>query len=328
MTFRRMAAVLAATVVVLGTSTAAHATLPATPTSTADLFAGGTATELIAPTPSWYTDELHTEAVAAAERGQGVAIPDGVDYPASSLAFTGIRPGAWIISPAGCTANFVFGSEGDYSIGTAGHCTEVGDEVTIIAAPGIVMAIGETVKSVDNGVGDDFALIDIYPEMQQHVNPSMAHFGGPTGVGDPQFGDLVTHTGHGVVIGTGGTPRAGVVVYRGPGDEGTDSGETSHSQGKDSKDSPKGNGNGGNGGGPKGDKGGQADAYAWDGAASPGDSGSPVRHLEGDAAGDLTHIVVGGPYVPGVIAGTTIQRMLEIANKPLATAPNEPDPSS
>ncbi|WP_034271584.1 hypothetical protein [Haloechinothrix halophila] len=331
MTLTRIAAVLAAAGLLAATGTAAHATLSATGGGTADPFTGTTATELIAPTPSWYTDELHADAVAAAERGEGVAIPAGVDYPASGLAFAGIRPGAWIISPAGCTANFVFGTDGDYSIGTAGHCAEVGDEVTIIAAPGIVMAIGTTVTSVDNGVGDDFALIDIYPEMQQHVNPSMAHFGGPTGVGDPQFGDLVTHTGHGVVIGTGGTPRAGVVVYRGPGDEGPDSGEVSHSRGKDDKDGTNGKGNG-NGGGPKGDNGtnggGTADAYAWDGAASPGDSGSPVRHLEGEAAGDLTHIVVGGPYAPGLIAGTSIQRMLEIANKPLATAPNGPDPTA
>ena len=34
----------------------------------------------------------------------------------------GIRPGSWMIAPAGCTMNFVFGSPGSYSIGTAGHC--------------------------------------------------------------------------------------------------------------------------------------------------------------------------------------------------------------
>jgi hypothetical protein len=101
------------------------------------------------------------------------------------------------------------------------------------------------------GIGDDFALIDIYPEMQQYVNPSMAYFGGPTAAGDPQFGDIVQHSGHGVVIGTGGTPRAGVVVYRGAGDTNS------------------------------------ADAFAGDGAASPGDSGSAVRLANGETAGDL-----------------------------------------
>jgi hypothetical protein len=130
----------------------------------------------------------------------------------------------------------------------------------------------------------------VRPSMEQYVNPSMTYFGGPTGAGNPQPNDVVEHAGHGLVIGTGGTPRAGVVVYRGNGDGG--------------------------------------DAFAWVGAASPGDSGSAVRLANGQAAGDLTHLVVGGPYVPGNVAGTTIQRMLTIAGKPLATAPDTPDPTS
>ena len=126
--------------------------------------------------------------------------------------------------------------------------------------------------------------------MEQYVNPSMSYFGGPTGAGSPQSGDVVEHSGHGLVIGTGGTPRAGVVVYRGPGEGG--------------------------------------DAFAWVGAASPGDSGSAVRLANGQAAGDLTHLVVGGDYVPGDVAGSTIARMLQIAGRPLATAPDVPDPTS
>jgi hypothetical protein len=248
------------------------------------------AIELKAPKPDWYTPALHDRVMAAAERGEGVPIPEGVDYDTSGLAFTGIRPGAWIIAPAGCTTNFVFGSPSDYYIGTAGHCADVGDEVTLIAAPGVLMNIGTTVKSVNNDIGNDFALIDVRPAMEQYVNPSMTYFGGPTGAGSPQPQDVVEHAGHGLVIGTGGTPRAGVVVYRGNGDGG--------------------------------------DAFAWVGAASPGDSGSAVRLADGRAAGDLTHIVVGGPYVPGDVAGTTIARMLAIAGKPLATAPDTPDPTS
>lgn len=275
-------------------------------------------------TPDWYTADLHQQVLAAADDGEGVALPDGVEVPASALAFTGIRPGSWMLFPSGCTLNFVFGSvpddgvlaaetaarsgngngggkgggrtspkaAGDAYIGTAGHCTEVGDDVTIVAAPGVLMNIGTTVRSVDNGVGDDFALIDVRPEMEQHVNPSTAYFGGPTATGDPRFGDVVTHAGHGLVVGTGGTPRTGVVVYRGPGE------------------------------------GGNSDAFAWDGVAAPGDSGSFVLEADGTAAGDLTHIVVGGPYVPGNTAGTSIQRMLQIAGKPLATAPAVPDPTS
>ena len=250
------------------------------------------AVPLSSPTPAWYTSALHTAVVDAAARGEGVALPTGaeVDVPASGLAFTGIRPGSWMLFPAGCTLNFVFGSPGSYAIGTAGHCTSVGEEVTIVAAPGVLMNIGTTVTSVNNDVGDDFALISIRPEMQQHVRPSMAHFGGPTGAGDPQFGDVAQHTGHGLVIGTGGTPRAGAVVYRGAGDH------------------------------PG------SDAFAWAGAAAPGDSGSPVTLAGGAAAGNLTHLVVGGPYVPGDVAGTSISRMLAIAGLPLATAAAVPNP--
>ncbi|MGH3344270.1 MAG: hypothetical protein ACRDPK_15655 [Carbonactinosporaceae bacterium] len=248
--------------------------------------------ELKAPQPGWYTPELHQKVLAAAARGEGVPLPEGTEYEASGLAFTGIRPGAWMISPAGCTLNFVFGGPGDYFIGTAGHCAKVGEQVTIIAAPGILMNIGRTVKSVDNGIGNDFSLIDVRPAMEQHVNPSMAYFGGPTAAGSPKVTDIVEHAGHGLVIGTGGTPRAGVVAFRGRGDTGG------------------------------------SDAFAWVGAASPGDSGSPVRLSSGQAAGDLTHLVVGGKYVPSDVAGTTIARMLEIAGKPLATAPNVPDPTS
>jgi hypothetical protein len=281
----RLLSTLAAALVLALPPAAAPAA--AAPTDATD---GVRTIELKAPKPDWYTTALHDRVMAAAARGEAVPIPEGVDYRASGLLFTGIRPGAWIIAPSGCTTNFVFGSPSDYYIGTAGHCTEVGDEVTLIAAPGVLMNIGTTVRSVDGGVGNDFALIDVRPSMEQYVNPSMTYFGGPTGAGSPQPNDVVEHAGHGLVIGTGGTPRAGVVVYRGRGDGG--------------------------------------DAFAWVGAASPGDSGSAVRLANGRAAGDLTHLVVGGPYLPGNVAGTSISRMLTIAGKPLATAPDGPDPTS
>lgn len=249
---------------------------------------GGRAVELKGPVPRWYTPSLHARVVKAGRKGEAVPLPEGVQVPQSALLFTGIRPGSWMIFPAGCTLNFVFG--GGTQIGTAGHCASPGDEVTIVAAPGVLMNIGTVRFSRDNGIGDDFALIDIYPEMQQYVNPSMAYFGGPTGSQAPAIGDTVVHVGHGVVIGTGGTPRPGVVTYTGPGDTND-----------------------------------PAAAYGWDGAASPGDSGSPVRHLGGPAAGNLTHLVVGSEYLPAVIAGTTITRMEELAG-PVTTAPAVPDP--
>ncbi len=258
--------------------------------ATAASVDGPSYVELEAPRPGWYTPRLHARVVAAGRRGDVVPIPERVDHPAGGLLFTGIRPGAWIIAPAGCTTNFVFGRPRNYFIGTAGHCARVGQQVTLVAAPGVLMNIGRTVKSVNRGIGNDFALIDVRPRMEKYVNPSMTYFGGPTRAGVPRMRDVVEHAGHGLVIGTGGTPRAGVVVYRGPGVRG------------------------------------RGRAYAWVGAASPGDSGSAVRKANGVAVGNLTHLVVGGRFAPGDVAGTTVARMLRIADRRLATAANRPDP--
>jgi hypothetical protein len=280
---------------VLGTLTLVATALGGTAAATQPrLGATGSASyvELRAPRPDWYTPRLHARVVEAGRQGETVALPRRIDYPAAGLAFSGIRPGAWIIAPAGCTTNFVFGSRRNYFIGTAGHCAKVGQQVTLVAAPGVLMNIGRVVKSVNRGIGNDFALIDVRPQMEKHVNPSMTYFGGPTGARAPRVGDVVEHAGHGLVIGTGGTPRAGVVVYRGSGARGKGS------------------------------------AYSWVGASSPGDSGSAVRAAGGAAVGNLTHLVVGGKYAPGDVAGTTIGRMLQIAGRRLATAPNRPDPTS
>lgn len=304
---------------VLALLTAVLLAVPAQAATSADipegatpLPGGGYAQELSRPTPDWYTPELHKRVIAAG--AEGVPIPADADIPASGLAFTGIRPGAWMFFPSWCTMNFVFGGTSTTSttttkakaagrtkaasgggsgwyIGTAGHCTEVGDEVTLIAAPGVLMNIGKTVKSIDAGVGKDFALIEIYPEMVQYVNPSMTYWGGPTGTNyDPAVGDPVVHSGHGLGIGTGGTPRAGVVTYVGKGDN---SAET---------------------------------AYGWDGAATPGDSGSAVRHANGLAEGNLTHLVVGTEYLPAFIAGTTAEYMEQLAGKLICDAPLVPNP--
>lgn len=246
-----------------------------------------TAVPLTAPSPAWYTPELHREVVEAGVRGEAVSLPPTARVPASALAFTGIRPGAWMVSPSLCTLNFVFGSRtGDRFIGTAGHCADVGDPVTVVTAPGVLMDIGTVVRSVDGGVGDDFALIDVRPAMEAHVTPSAALLGGPIGTGDARVDDVVLHAGHGLVVGTGGTPRAGVVTARRP----TASG----------------------------------DGFAWLGAATPGDSGSFVLDVDGRAVGVLTHVIAGGPWSPGTVAGTSVQRMVQLAGRPLVTASRLP----
>lgn len=303
---------------VMALSPVAPAAEQALPEGAIALPGGGYAIELKAPTPDWYTPELHREAVRAGKQGKTIPLPEGVEVD-SALLFTGIRPGSWMISPSWCTMNFVFGNPdaatpaagpgngngngGDKGngkpkpsggnsgvyIGTAGHCAEVGDAVTLVAAPGVLMNIGVTTKSVDNGIGDDFALIEIYPEMVQYVNPSMAIIAGPTGAKTPAFGDPILHVGHGLGVGTGGTPRAGIVTWTG-------------------------------------ESGPEASGYGWDGIANLGDSGSGVRAASGEAVGNLTHLVVGTNYLPAFIAGTNIDRILQLASAPLATASLVPDP--
>jgi hypothetical protein len=237
---------------------------------------------LALPPPPWYTPEVHRRAREAAERGAAIPLPDDAHVPTTSLLFPGIRPGARMVWPSGCTLNYVFGTGARLSVGTAGHCARKGQEVTIVAAPGVLLNIGTVVRSVARGIGDDFALIRIRPQLRRQVTASIAYVGGPTGKATPGAGDLVVHAGHGTVIGYGGTPRAGVVSYR------------------------------------------RGTGFGWRGAAGLGDSGSPVRLLDGRAAGALTHVILDSAGLPTGVAGTTIARMEQLAGLPLAVNPPLP----
>src|SRR5688572_26653495 len=70
--------------------------------------------------PAWLTPDVEL----AAKNGKGKpqaapaaapAIP-GPPADAPAAGYVGIRPGSWIVSPAGCTTNFVFGTPGNYAI--------------------------------------------------------------------------------------------------------------------------------------------------------------------------------------------------------------------
>lgn len=247
---------------------ASDAELSSVPGATA--YGIGAAIPLAAERPAWYTEELAAR-VAAAD-GAPVAAPEDAPLPST----VGIRPGAWMVEPAGCTMNFIFGSGSNLAIGTAGHCTEPGETVVLLTlAPGaenpVLVEIGRTLKSVDGGVGNDFALVEIRPELHSWVNPTTALIGGPCGAYGGSGPEAVAHYGHGTGIGTGGTPRAGLATTW------------------------------------------QQRAYGWVGAAIFGDSGSPVRVTDLRAAGNLTHLVVDPGFLPSFIAGTRIGRMEEIA---------------
>jgi hypothetical protein len=241
-------------------------------------YGDGHAVPLEGARPAWYTAEL-AQRVDAAD-GIPVAAPNDAPLPSE----IGIRPGGWMIAPSGCTMNFVFGSPGSYSIGTAGHCGKAGEQVTLLTlAPGganpVLVDIGTIKKSVDGGIGNDFAIVPIRSQLQGWVSPTNAVIGGPCGRYFGSGPETVFHYGHGLGIGTGGTPRAGVALTW------------------------------------------KSTAYGWDGAAIFGDSGSSVRIGTLPAAGNLTHLVVDTRWLPSFIAGTRIGRMEQIAGKAMANSP-------
>ena len=232
---------------------------------------------LSAPAPAWYTPELHRQVLASGT--QGVALPESVAIPTSSLAFPGIRPGHLIIVGgvlgAQCTSNFVFRNGGNYAIGTAGHCGKVGQQVTMLALGRVLLNIGNITKSVNQGPGNDFALISINPALNHLVSPSMAHWGGPKGQWSSGVPSAVKHSGWGLVVGTGGTPRVGLGLSWAP-----------------------------------------AGLWTFAGAIVFGDSGSGANSGNNLAVGNITHILL---TIPPRNAGTSITRIIQIAGLPLAT---------
>jgi hypothetical protein len=253
------------------------------------------ATTLELPRPAWLTDELEARIVAAGP--QGVEVPLGPSKQAtlnpnclgtappyastSGVSVAAVSAGTCMVSPAGCTMNFVFTDGTSYYIGTAGHCvsgggrtviaqiaTRVDPTDTVIAT---LAAIGTVAKSWNQGIGKDFALVKI--DAGFNVVPGVAGALGPTGVfcGDP-VGQPVMHYGHGYIFFVEqGYAKFGEVIpdltlvfkFTTP------------------------------------------NGFNWVGYGLPGDSGSEVMNDAGLAVGDLTHgIGVAGLPVPGLNFGT------------------------
>lgn len=242
-------------------------------------------------TPDWYTPELHRQVQSAGP--QGVPIPSGVEF--NFVGFTGIRPGAWMISPNWCTMNFVFNAtgtlgSGPYYIGTAKHCVQeqdgslqtdpaenvIGKEVVLVVAmaPGEVarvMRVG-TVSHATAGngsIGNDFALVQIDSALEPYISPSTAIIGGPTSVFSGKTLEPVKMVGHGLVVGTGGNARAGVIsAYN--------------------ESIRKGYG------------------YGMVTPVVNGDSGAPVITASGGAVGNATQIAYNANFFPGISYGTRV----------------------
>jgi hypothetical protein len=262
---------------------------------------GGSIGTLQQARPAWLTSELEAKITAAGTRGVEVPLTQpqatveagclGTAPPyagTSGVSVTAVSAGTCMVSPNGCTMNFVFTDGTSSYIGTAGHCASAGQ--TVIAQIGTrvdptdtvlvtLASIGTVVSSWNNGIGKDFALVKINPGFK--VVPGVAGGLGPTGLfcGDP-VAQPVMHYGHGYIFLVGqGNAKFGEVVpdltllvpFTTP------------------------------------------DGFNWVGYGLPGDSGSGVMNDAGLAVGDLTHgIGVAGLPVPGLSFGTDMQGIFNL----------------
>src|SRR5688572_26718574 len=132
-----VAGLTAAIMLVLGAGAASAATDP----TAEDLRT------LDQPRPAWLTDELERKIVAAGSKGLEVELgrPDAALNPnclgtappyagTDGVSVAAVSAGTCMVSPSGCTMNFVFTDGTSSYIGTAGHCA--GNGKTVIAQIG------------------------------------------------------------------------------------------------------------------------------------------------------------------------------------------------
>lgn len=265
---------------------------------------------LFAATPSALGDADEARPIPAGGGAVGIA-------PLSSMAFPGIRPGAMMTSPNWCTLNYVYSLSGSldggpYFIGTARHCvtpqecinisgadlggfdldqTVIGQPVTamISTSAGSLptkIEIGRVRYATDGlSIGDDLALIEIYSSLEHLVSPSVAEIGGPTHVyTGTQRGQTAFLVGHGAGVGSGGSPRPAVLTAF-------------------SAERPSG--------------------FGLLGAASPGDSGSPVQTVTGGAVGTATHLGTSQSWMGANVFGTRVLLALEKWGLKVVTCPSQ-----
>ena len=294
-------AALAGAILVLGTGTAGAVELSAPDFTNAQikraaakaLASGAKPQKLRAAEPAWYGRKQKRK-TRRDEDGVRMA---PVDAPLPGEV--GIRPGSWMISPFWCTMNFIFQSGGTLAIGTAGHCVDGGEPVVLLTlAPGganpVLVELGRVLLKQDAGIGRDYALVEIPPHLHSWVFPTLAVVGGPCGVFTGNSPQPLAHYGHGVGIGTGGTPRAGVgfSLARDPiGVKGTDWDWDS-------------------------------DSIIWAGMIAGGDSGSGVRIAQLPAVSNLTHGIGITGLEPSAIAwGTRVSTITQggwqLVNSPI-----------
>ena len=226
--------------------------------------------------PRWFTKSFKKKLKKRDERGIRLS------NERMNTACPGIQTGPGVQANGcivtGCTANFIFTDGTSKYIGTARHCVNsVGSRVAMQVDTTTVADIGTVTKITpgDGEPGQDFALIRIDDDVVQKWGVDPAI---PV-VGGP----------NGVYTGCG--PEA--IKYYGHGYG------VAVAQGKP-------------GGGLATNW--NNDGFGWTGTGLPGDSGSGVVTSNGQAAGDLTHLIVDlGTYPGSNMAGmraTAILRFL------------------
>jgi hypothetical protein len=211
--------------------------------------------------PRWFTKKFQKRLHKADKRGIKLSNERINDACPGVQTGKGVQANGCIVT--GCTANFVFTDGTSKYIGTARHCSAgVGTRVTMQVDTTTIAEIGSVVKqtSGDGVPGNDFALIKIDADVAQKWGVDPAI---PV-VGGP----------NGVYTGCG--PE--VIKFYGHGYA------AAVAQGKP-------------GGGLATNW--NNDGFGWTGSGLPGDSGSGVVTSTGQAAGDLTHLIVDRADYPG-----------------------------
>jgi hypothetical protein len=226
--------------------------------------------------PHWFTKKFQKRLHKADKRGIKLSNERLNDACPGAQTGKGVQANGCIVT--GCTANFVFTDGTSKYIGTARHCSAgVGTRVTMQVDTTTIAEIGTVVTQTpgDGVPGNDFALIKIDADVAQKW-----------GV-DPKI--PVVGGPNGVYTGCGPEP----IKYYGHGYG------VAVGQGKP-------------GGGLATNW--NNDGFGWTGTGLPGDSGSGVVTSNGQAAGDLTHLIVDlGGYPGSNMAGmraTAILRFL------------------
>jgi hypothetical protein len=234
--------------------------------------------------PPWFTPTFAAQVHAAGANGVQVA-EETLNTECPGYQSPGVAAAGCIVSPAGCTANFIFTDGTSKYVGTASHCTDsVGQPVVMQVDTTTLAEVGTVAKRTSQQEpGEDFALIKIYPEVASKwgVDPKVPVVGGPNGIYTGCGPVGVSHYGHGYGVAVAqGKPETGLATNW------------------------------------------NNDGYGWTGFGAPGDSGSPVVLTgTGEAAGNFTHLIVNlGEYPGSDLAGTRITKILQFAGVSLVNA--------